>query len=128
MTPIYDRLAAKGAVFGAAFGLEHALWYALQGTEAREDVTYRRSNAHGPVGEECRAVREAVALSETSSFAKYEVTGPDAGAWLSLMLANRLPREGRLTLSPMLNHTGKLIGDFTVANRGGGRFFVFGSG
>jgi dimethylglycine dehydrogenase len=128
MTPIYDRLAAKGAVFGAAFGLEHALWYAPSGTEAREDVTYRQSNAHGPVGEECRAVRERVGLSETSSFAKYEVTGPQADAWLSRMLANRLPREGRLTLSPMLNHNGKLIGDFTVANRGGGRFFVFGSG
>jgi dimethylglycine dehydrogenase len=128
MTPVYDRLAAKDAVFGAAFGLEHALWYAPPGTEAREDVTYRRSNAHGPVGEECRAVRERVGLSETSSFAKYEVTGPEAGAWLSRMLANRLPREGRLTLSPMLNDNGKLIGDFTVANRGGGRFFVFGSG
>ena len=128
MTPIYERLAAKGAVFGAAFGLEHALWFAPPGTEAREDVTYRRSNAHGPVGEECRAVRERVGLIETSSFAKYEVTGPGTGAWLERTLANRLPREGRLTLSPMLNDQGKLIGDFTVANAGRGRFFVFGSG
>ena len=128
MTPIYDRLAAKGAVFGAAFGLEHALWFAPAGTEAREDVTYRRSNAHGPVGEECRAVRNAVGLSETSSFAKYEVSGPDAGTWLERTLANGLPREGRLTLSPMLNESGRLIGDFTVTNAGRGRFFVFGSG
>jgi len=128
MTPIYDRLAAKGAVFGAAFGLGHALWFAPAGTEAREDVTYRRSNAHGPVGEECRAVRNAVGLSETSSFAKYEVSGPDAGTWLERTLANGLPREGRLTLSPMLNESGRLIGDFTVTNAGRGRFFVFGSG
>ncbi len=128
MTPVYERLKAKGAVFGAAFGLEHALWFAPPGTEPREDVTYRRSNAHGPVGEECRAVRSAVGLLETSSFAKYEVTGAGAGAWLERVLANRLPREGRLTLSPMLNHEGKLIGDFTVANPGRGRFFVFGSG
>ena len=128
MTPIYDRLAAKGAVFGAAFGLEHALWFAPPGSEAREDITYRRSNAHGPVGEECRAVRNAVGLIETSNFAKYEVTGAGAGAWLERTLANKLPREGRLTLSPMLNEEGKLIGDFTVANAGRGRFFVFGSG
>ena len=47
MTPVYDRLKAKGAVFGAAFGLEHALWFAPPGVEAREDVTYRRSNAQG---------------------------------------------------------------------------------
>ena len=128
MTPVYDRLKARGAIFGAAYGLEHALWFAPQGTEAREDVTYRRSNAHGPVGDECRAVRNAVGLSEISSFAKYEVTGPGAGAWLERILANKLPREGRLTLSPMLNDNGRLIGDFTVGNAGRDRFFVFGSG
>ena len=64
MTPVYDRLKARGAVFGAAFGLEHALWFAPPGAEPREDVTYRRSNAHGPVGDECRAVRNAVGLLE----------------------------------------------------------------
>jgi dimethylglycine dehydrogenase len=128
MTPVYDRLKARGAVFGAAFGLEYPLWFAQNGAEAREDVTYRRSNAHRPVGDECRAVRNAVGLSEISSFAKYEVSGPGAGAWLERMLANNLPREGRLTLSPMLNDNGKLIGDFTVGNAGRERFFVFGSG
>ena len=128
MTPVYDRLKARGAVFGAAFGLEHALWFAPDGIEAREDVTYRRSNAHGPVGAECQAVRSAVGLSEISSFAKYEVTGPGAGAWLEWILANKLPRQGRLTLSPMLNDNGRLIGDFTVGNAGGNRYFVFGSG
>jgi dimethylglycine dehydrogenase len=128
MTPVYDRLKASGAVFGAAFGLEVPLWFAPKGTEAREDVTYRRSNAHAPVGAECRAVRSAVGLSEISGFAKYEVTGSGAGAWLERILANRLPPEGRLTLSPMLNDDGKLIGDFTVVNAGRGRFFVFGSG
>ena len=46
MTPVYDRLKAQGAVFGAAFGLEHALWFAPPGVEPVEDVTYRRSNAH----------------------------------------------------------------------------------
>jgi dimethylglycine dehydrogenase len=128
MTPVYDRLKARGAIFGAAYGLEHALWFAPKGTEAREDVTYRRSNAHRPVGDECRAVRNAVGLSEISSFAKYEVTGPGAAAWLERILANKLPREGRLTLSPMLNDNGRLIGDFTVGNAGRNCFFVFGSG
>jgi dimethylglycine dehydrogenase len=128
MTPVYDRLKARGAVFGAGFGLEHALWFAADDTEAREDVTYRRSNAHGPVGDECRAVRNAVGLLEISTFSRYEAAGPAVGAWLDRMLANRLPREGRLGLSPMLNEHGKLIGDFTVANLGGDRYFVFGSG
>jgi len=127
-TPVYDRLRERNAVFGAVFGLEHALWFAPAGSEPAEEVTFRRSNAFGPVGEECSAVREAVGMIETSSFAKYEVTGPDAQAWLARTLANRMPREGRLTLSPMLNHAGRLIGDFTVAKLGPERFLIFGSG
>jgi dimethylglycine dehydrogenase len=115
-------------VFGAAYGLEHALWFAPEGSEPREDITYRRSNAHGPVGDECRAVRGAVGLLEISTFSRYEIKGPGAAAWLDGLLANRLPREGRLALSPMLNDNGRLIGDFTVANAGGGRHFLFGSG
>ena len=127
-TPAYERLKARGAVFGASYGLEHALWFAPTGMEPREDVTYRRSNAHRPVGEECRAVRGEVGLLEIATFARYEVGGPDAASWLDRMLAGRLPRAGRIALSPMLNENGKLIGDFTVANAGGGRYVVFGSG
>jgi dimethylglycine dehydrogenase len=127
-TPAYDRLKARGAVFGVSYDLEHALWFAPKGTEAREDVTYRRSNAHGPVGDECCAVRNGVGLLEIATFARYEVSGSGAAEWLDRVLANRLPREGRLTLSPMLNDGGKLIGDFTVANLGRDRFIVFGAG
>jgi dimethylglycine dehydrogenase len=127
-TPVYDRLQAQGAVFGAAYGLEHALWFAPKGTPAVEDVTYRRSNAHGPVGDECRAVRTAVGLLEIATFSRYEVTGAGAATWLDRVLAGRLPGPGRMALSPMLNAEGRLIGDFTVANAGGNRYFVFGSG
>ncbi len=127
-TPVYDLLRERGAVFGTAFGLEHALWFAPPGCEPVEDVTFRRSNAHGPVGGECAAVRNAVGLLEIATFAKYEVSGIGAAAWLDRMLANELPREGRMSLAPMLNDDGKLIGDFTVANAGSDRFLLFGSG
>jgi len=128
VTPAYEPLKARGAVFGVSYGLEHALWFAPAGTEAREDVTYRRSNAHAPVGHECRAVRNGVGLLEIATFSRYEVSGDGASAWLDRMLANKMPREGRMTLSPMLNDEGKLIGDFTVARVGANRFIVFGSG
>lgn len=127
-TAIYDRLKARGAVFGVGFGLEHALWFAPEGTTAVEDVTYRRSNAHGPVGEECRAVRTGVGMLEIANFAKYDVSGPGAEAWLSRLLANHVPREGRMVLAPMLNPAGRLIGDFTVARLSDERFRIFGSG
>ena len=127
-TPVHGRLKAEGAVFGAAYGLEQALWFAPRGSEPLEEVTFKRSNAFGPVAEECHAVRTAVGMIETSGFAKYQVTGADAQRWLGHLLANKMPREGRLSLSPMLNPEGKLIGDFTVAKLGPERFTIFGSG
>jgi dimethylglycine dehydrogenase len=127
-TPVYERLEARNAVFGVSYGLEHALWFAPQGTDPVEEVTFRRSNAHPVVAEECRAVRDAVGLIEISNFAKYEVTGPDAEGWLSHLLANRMPRQGRIVLAPMLNPAGKLIGDFSVAKADPERFYIFGSG
>ena len=127
-TPIHDRLSARNAAWGASFGLENALYFAPAGEEPVETPTFRRSNAFGPVGEECRAVRNGVGLIETSNFAKYEITGPGAEAWLDSLLANKIPRPGRMTLSPMLKPDGGIIGDFTLANRGDGRFAIIGAG
>jgi len=127
-TPVYDRLRERRAVFGVSYGLEHALWFAPEGMEPVEEVTFRRSNAHATVAEECRAVRTGVGLMETSTYSKYEATGAGAEAWLSRLLVNRMPQQGRIVLAPMLNPGGKLIGDFTVAKAGPERFYVFGSG
>ena len=126
-TPIYERLGEQNAVFGEYCGLEHPLWFAPKGTPAREDVTFRRSNAHASVGAECRAVRESVGLLEISSYGKFEVTGPDAAEWLSRVMANRVPAVGRIALSPMLNERGRLIGDFTLCRLAAEHFFVIGT-
>ncbi len=127
-TPVYDRLKKNNAVFGATYGLEHALWYQEPGKPPVEEVTFKRSNSFAAAARECAAVRTAVGLIEISSFAKYEVTGRNAEGWLSLLLANKIPRTGRMALAPMLNEQGKIVGDFTVARAGSQRFFVFGSG
>ncbi|MDQ3553950.1 MAG: FAD-dependent oxidoreductase, partial [Chloroflexota bacterium] len=126
-TPIYDRLTAANAVWGASYGLEHALWFQEPGREPREEVTFRRSNAWDPVAGECAAVRERVGLIETSNFAKYHVTGPGAAAWLSGLLTNRLPAVGRINLTAMLDQAGRILGEFTVARAAAEEFFLFGS-
>ncbi|SDF43689.1 dimethylglycine dehydrogenase [Limimonas halophila] len=127
-TPVYEKLKRRNAVFGAAYGMEQALWFAPEGETPEETPTFRRSNAFAPVGAECRAVRESVGLIEVSGFAKYEITGPEAAPWLDHLLAGKLPREGRLTLCPMLNPAGTLKGDFTLARLGPEHFVIFGAG
>ena len=105
-TPIYDRLTAANAVWGASYGLEHALWFQEPGKEPIEEVTFHRSNAWDQVAAECRAVRERVGLTEIANFAKYRVTGPGAAAWLLSLLTNRMPAIGRIVLTAMLNDSG----------------------
>ncbi|MEQ9490832.1 MAG: FAD-dependent oxidoreductase [Alphaproteobacteria bacterium] len=127
-TPIYPKQKAMNAVFGVAYGMEQALWYAPEGMEPVENITFLRSNAFPVIKAETKNVRENVGVCDISSFAKYEITGPNAESWLSHMVAAKIPRTGRMTLAPLLNDNGKVIGDFTVAKLSDERFFVFGSG
>jgi len=127
-SPLYDRFKAAGAVMGANFGLEHALWFAPQGVAPAETPTYRRSEAFPHVGEECRAVRSAVGLYETTNYGKFEVTGRGARAWLDRVFAGRIPQAGRLRLAPMLNPAGRIVGDLTITCLADDRYLIFGSG
>ncbi len=127
-TPLYGRFKERGAVFGDSFALEVPLYFARGKEKAEETPTFRRSNAFPTVGEECRAVRENIGITELASFSKYEVTGKDARAFLDKLLACRLPRTGEVRLAPMLSPKGFLRGDLTVACLAEDRFWLFGSG
>jgi dimethylglycine dehydrogenase len=127
-SPIHRRLVDAGACMGANFGLEHALWFAPPGVAPVETPTYRRSEAFEHVGAECRAVRSAAGLYETTNYGKYEVTGRGARAWLDQVFACRIPKPGRLGLAPMLNPAGRIVGDLSIACLAEDRYFIVGSG
>src|SRR5204863_72807 len=121
-------LRAAGAVMGANFGLENALWFAPQGVAPTETPTYRRSEAFPVVRAECQAVRRTVGLYETTNYGKYEVAGRGARAWLDRVFASRIPRPGRFALAPMLNPAGRIMGDLSIACLAQDRFLIVGSG
>lgn len=127
-TPVYDRLKARGASFGANFGLEGPLWFAPEGVEPVETPTYRRTDAFPHIEAECRAVRTAVGLYETSNYGKYEFTGRGARAFLDRVFACRVPRPGRMAIAPMLNPRGRVMGDLSIACLDEERYLVIGSG
>lgn len=126
-TPLYDTMLANNAVMGDSWGLETPLWFAPKGKEPKDIVSFHRSNDFGPIGEEVRATRERVGVTEIANFAKYEVSGPGAEDFLNRLMTNRMPKTGRIVLTPMINEFGKLIGDFTIAKAGEDRFMIWGS-
>ena len=114
-TPMYEVFDGMNAVWGQQYGLEVVNYHALPGDERYETPTFRRSNAWEATRQEVMAVREAVGINELQNFGKYLVKGPNARAWLDHIMAGNIPKPGRLSLTPMLAHSGKIIGDFTVS-------------
>jgi len=114
-TPMYDTNTAMRAVWGQQYGLEVVNYYALPGEPVYETPTFRRSNAWEATRQEVMAVREGVGINELQNFGKYVVKGSNARAWLDRIMAGNIPKPGRLSLTPMLAQSGKIIGDFTVS-------------
>src|SRR4029077_11357454 len=77
------------------------------------------------IGVEHRACREAAAVFDFTSFAKIEVRGRGAAAFLERLTDNHVAREvGRLTYTQMLNNGGGIECDFTVTRLADDRFRI----
>ena len=121
---LYDRLAAKGAVFGEVAGWERPRWFA--DTVGVEDVNgWRRQDWHRNVAAEVKAVREAAGVIDLCAFAQFEVTGRDAAALLDRLSANKVPtKDGRIALCHLLTDAGKFETEMTICRLGPERFFT----
>ena len=123
-TPCYDRMKALGAVFGQSFGWERPNWFAPEGVEPVDRYSFRRSNWFEHVQAEARHVSEHAGLLDASAFAKFEVHGPGAEAWLDSIVANALPKVGRLGLAHLLSAHGGVRSEFTIYRKGPERFYL----
>jgi dimethylglycine dehydrogenase len=126
-TALYDVMISQGAVMGDSWGLETPLWFAPKGVEPKDIFSFHRSNDFAHVKAEVLATRNGVGVTEIANFAKYAFTGKGAEAFLSRMMTNKMPKVGRLILTPMLNQNGMLIGDFTIAKAKDDLFYMWGS-
>jgi glycine cleavage system aminomethyltransferase T/glycine/D-amino acid oxidase-like deaminating enzyme len=116
VSPLYDRLAERGACFGAKLGWERPNWFATEGVEPRDEYSFGRQNWFDAVGAEHAACRRSAALFDQSSFAKFEVSGSHAERALSWLCANDVGKPpGRVTYTQMLNSRGGIECDLTVS-------------
>jgi heterotetrameric sarcosine oxidase gamma subunit len=124
-SPLHERLRAIGACFGEMAQWERAMWFAPSGVEPRYAYGYGRPHWLPYAADEHRAAREAVALFDLSSFAKIEVTGPDALDVLQHVCTNDVDvAEGRVVYTLFLNARGGIENDGTVTRLGPRRFLV----
>jgi dimethylglycine dehydrogenase len=122
-SPLYEKLKAKGCVFTEGYGWERAKWFSLDGRE--EGCGWRRDNTFEVVAAECRAVRERVGVFELPSFAKFDVSGPDAEVFLNRLTANRIPRRnGGMVLTHALTDGGRIATEFTLTRLAPNHFYL----
>ena len=113
-SPLYDALAAKGAVFGSKNGWERVNYFKPVDAPAARD-TLGTPDWLPWVQAEQAATREAVALYDQTSFGKLLVQGPDALALLQhLCMRNVDTPVGQMVYTPMLNDRGGHESDLTV--------------
>jgi glycine cleavage system aminomethyltransferase T/glycine/D-amino acid oxidase-like deaminating enzyme len=107
-----------GAAFGEKSGWERVNWYesnAPAGDEALRPRGWAGQLWSPAIGAEHVACRERAALFDESSFAKIEVAGQGAAAYLEWLCDNRVARGvGQITYTQMLNARGGIECDFTV--------------
>ncbi|MCF1708852.1 FAD-dependent oxidoreductase [Tabrizicola sp. J26] len=126
-SPLYAHLKAAGACFGEKLGWERPNWFAdlASGEEPVDRYSYQRPGWFDAVAREHHACRNAAVLIDQTSFAKFELKGPDAAAELNRIAANNVDRPvGSLIYTQMLNGKGGIEADVTVARTAEDRFYI----
>ena len=128
LSPAYERLRELGASFGEKSGWERVNWFDSNAVLASEQLRPRGWAGHHwspAIAAESLATRERAGLFDETSFAKIEVRGPGAVAFLQGLCANDVDRPlGSITYTQMLNSRGGIECDFTVTRLADRRFRI----
>jgi 4-methylaminobutanoate oxidase (formaldehyde-forming) len=123
-SPLYDRLKAKGAVFGSKLAWERANYFLPDG-EREPAPTFDTPGWLPHVLEEQRACREDVVVFDQTSFAKFLLKGRDSLKVLQRLCANDVDvPAGRMVYTAMLNARGGFESDVTITRLSSDTFFI----
>ncbi|MEI7438950.1 MAG: FAD-dependent oxidoreductase, partial [Thermoleophilia bacterium] len=135
LSALHGRLQEAGTVFGVKSGFERADYidpgkpWRRMGADQRE-WGWGKPPFFDLVGEEHRAMRDAVGIIDLSSFGKISIEGSDAEALVEFACDASMDRAiGSVIYTQMLDHRGGMIADVTVTRLAEQRFrMVTGAG
>lgn len=123
-SPFYEQQRELGAAFFEAAGLERPQWYESNARlldEYRDWLLEERDHEWDArwwspiINAEHLAMRERVAMFDLTSFAIFDVIGPNACSYLqSVVVANVNRPVGRIIYTPVLSYGGGFRADLTI--------------
>ena len=127
--PCYERMQAKGAVFGQKFGWERPNFFATDGMPQQDDWSFRRSGWFEAIRKEVANTTQNVGLLDMTAFAKCRLSGPGTEAFLDHFVANSLPQKvGGIGLCHALNRNGGIHSEFTIRREAEDSFYLVSAG
>ncbi|MEO0408485.1 MAG: FAD-dependent oxidoreductase [Cyanobacteria bacterium P01_A01_bin.135] len=129
-SPFHPRLQGLGAQFVFSAGWERPQWFKANVALLEEYAIPQRQGWEArnwsPIqGAEHLATRDRVALYDLTPFAKFEVTGPGAVAYLQNLCANNVDKPvGKVIYTAMLDASGGIKCDLTVSRLGPEKYWV----
>jgi dimethylglycine dehydrogenase len=122
-SPLHQQLQAQGCVHTETFGWERPKWFSLDGRG--EDYSYARNNVFDVIRAEVAAVQERVGILDLTGFAKFDISGAQAGSFLNRICANEIPRKvGGIALVHLLSPGGRILGEMTVSRLAQDRYYA----
>ncbi|WP_367125360.1 FAD-dependent oxidoreductase [Streptomyces phytohabitans] len=139
VSPFHVRQRELGAYFLEASGWERPHWYEanaalldsplMAGVDIPERDAWSARYWSPIAAAEARATRERVALYDMTALKRIEVTGPGALAFLQHLTSNNLAKKpGAVTYTLLLDETGGVRSDLTVARLSRDRFQIGANG
>ena len=115
---------SRGAVWTTLNGYEFPRWFAPSPKLAIPEHSFRRTAHMEFVESEVKTTRNAAGFIEMSPMTKFMVQGTGAAKWLDWIMANRLPKIGRIALSVACNPQGGIDAEYTVVRLGENIFYL----
>jgi len=123
---IVKVLQSRGAQLGFSHGWETPSWFHNEPENLKNTLaTFQRPSYMPAIIEECKQVVEHAGLCYWP-FAHYRIKGAGAPAFLNRLIANKLPKVGRVGLGHLLTPTGKVYSELTFVRLAEEDFYVTG--
>ncbi|MDJ0779050.1 MAG: FAD-dependent oxidoreductase [Gammaproteobacteria bacterium] len=125
LSPLYQTLLDKGAVYEDVYGWERPYWYAVGGVEQKHIESFRRSELFDVIGNEVRGMRAHAGIADLTAFAKIEISGAGAEAFLERVQSNKVPQKvGSVTLTYLMLDNGRIEGEATIIKLDDNRYYM----